>query len=189
MPTEKTESSVNVAEMAFEKAMQELERIVGELEKGSVSLDESVRLYALGKALQERCEKLLADAEANGIGPEFRKLTDAAERHGLYLRPWKRSLMITPQANRSRMLYTLETRPTRAGELRGWLAPEAFAEFFPPLTEEEVTRELGQSRRLMLSANGVDRLAEGLDRLFARILSSVERSEEDRGEDGGEHAA
>lgn len=64
MPTEKTESSVNVAEMAFEKAMQELERIVGELEKGSVSLDESVRLYALGKALQERCEKLLADAEA-----------------------------------------------------------------------------------------------------------------------------
>ena len=44
--------------------MQELERIVGELEKGSVPLDDSVRLYARGKALQERCEKLLAEAEA-----------------------------------------------------------------------------------------------------------------------------
>jgi exodeoxyribonuclease VII small subunit len=43
--------------------MAELERIVGELEKGSVSLDDSVRLYARGKALQDRCEKLLAEAE------------------------------------------------------------------------------------------------------------------------------
>ncbi len=44
--------------------MQELEHIVSELEKGAVTLDDSVRLYARGKALQERCEKLLADAEA-----------------------------------------------------------------------------------------------------------------------------
>jgi len=56
--------AANVAVMPFESAMQELERIVGELEKGSVSLDESVTLYARGKALQERCEKLLAEAEA-----------------------------------------------------------------------------------------------------------------------------
>lgn len=49
--------------LPFEKAMAELERIVGELEKGSVSLDDSVRLYARGKALQDRCEKLLAEAE------------------------------------------------------------------------------------------------------------------------------
>lgn len=87
--------------------------------------------------------------------------------------------MITPQANRSRMLYTIETRPTRAGELRGWLAPEAFAEFFPPLTEEEVTRELGRNKRLTLSTDGVDRFVEGLDRLFARVRSSVEESEGD----------
>jgi exodeoxyribonuclease VII small subunit len=50
--------------LPFEKAMAELERIVGELEKGSVSLDDSVRLYARGKALQDRCEKLLAEAES-----------------------------------------------------------------------------------------------------------------------------
>jgi exodeoxyribonuclease VII small subunit len=60
-----TEQSIgDVSSMPFEKAMAELERIVGDLEKGSVSLDDSVRLYARGKALQERCEKLLAEAEA-----------------------------------------------------------------------------------------------------------------------------
>jgi exodeoxyribonuclease VII small subunit len=53
-----------VADLPFEQAMQELEQIVGELEKGQVSLDDSVALYARGRALQDRCEKLLALAEA-----------------------------------------------------------------------------------------------------------------------------
>ena len=52
-----------VGRLPFEKAMEELEILVGELEKGSVTLDESVKLYARGKALQDRCEKLLAEAE------------------------------------------------------------------------------------------------------------------------------
>ena len=54
----------DVSALPFEKAMQELERIVGELEKGAVPLDDSVRLYARGRALQERCAALLAGAEA-----------------------------------------------------------------------------------------------------------------------------
>ena len=53
-----------VADLPFEQAIQELEQLVGELEKGLVSLDESVALYARGRSLQERCEKLLAQAEA-----------------------------------------------------------------------------------------------------------------------------
>ena len=53
-----------VADLPFEQAIQELEQIVGELEKGLVSLDESVALYARGRSLQERCEKLLTQAEA-----------------------------------------------------------------------------------------------------------------------------
>lgn len=57
-------AAADIAAMPFEAAMQEFERIVGELEKGAVSLDDSVKLYARGKALQERCEKLLAEAEA-----------------------------------------------------------------------------------------------------------------------------
>lgn len=62
--SKETAAAEDLSAMPFEKAMQELERIVGELEKGSVPLDESVRLYARGKVLQDRCEKLLAEAEA-----------------------------------------------------------------------------------------------------------------------------
>ncbi len=62
--TNENAAAEDLSAMPFEKAMQELERIVAELEKGSVSLDDSVRLYARGKALQDRCEKLLAEAEA-----------------------------------------------------------------------------------------------------------------------------
>jgi exodeoxyribonuclease VII small subunit len=57
-------AAVDVATLPFEAAMQELEQIVGELEKGAVSLDDSVALYARGKALQARCEHLLAESEA-----------------------------------------------------------------------------------------------------------------------------
>lgn len=60
----KAPAADDVSALPFEKAMEELDRIVAELEKGAVSLDDSVRLYARGKALQERCEKLLAEAEA-----------------------------------------------------------------------------------------------------------------------------
>lgn len=62
--TQEPDAAPDIATMPFEQAMQELERIVGDLEKGAVSLDESVKLYARGKALQARCETLLADAEA-----------------------------------------------------------------------------------------------------------------------------
>ncbi|MGD9544042.1 MAG: exodeoxyribonuclease VII small subunit [Methylocystis sp.] len=62
--TQEPDANADIATMPFEQAMQELERIVGDLEKGAVSLDESVKLYARGKALQARCETLLAEAEA-----------------------------------------------------------------------------------------------------------------------------
>jgi exodeoxyribonuclease VII small subunit len=62
--TQADDPAADIAKLPFEQAMQELERIVGELEKGAVPLDDSVKLYARGKALQARCEKLLAEAEA-----------------------------------------------------------------------------------------------------------------------------
>ena len=55
---------VQIAEMTFEAAMAELERIVGQLEKGEVKLEDSITLYERGAALKARCESLLKDAEA-----------------------------------------------------------------------------------------------------------------------------
>ena len=54
----------DVKRLSFEKAMDELESIVGQLEGGKVPLEKSVELYERGEALKKRCEELLRQADA-----------------------------------------------------------------------------------------------------------------------------
>lgn len=49
--------------MSFEAAMAELEKVLGQLERGDVALDESIALYERGAALKKRCETKLKEAE------------------------------------------------------------------------------------------------------------------------------
>jgi exodeoxyribonuclease VII small subunit len=55
---------VDIKEMSFEKALKELESIVGRLERGDVELEESINIYERGEALKDHCERLLKQAEA-----------------------------------------------------------------------------------------------------------------------------
>jgi exodeoxyribonuclease VII small subunit len=52
-----------VEEMSFETAMAELEKVVGQLERGDVALEESISLYERGAALKKRCEAKLNEAQ------------------------------------------------------------------------------------------------------------------------------
>lgn len=52
-----------VAEMSFEEAMAELERVVSQLESGQAPLDQSIALYERGEALRAHCDARLKDAE------------------------------------------------------------------------------------------------------------------------------
>jgi exodeoxyribonuclease VII small subunit len=52
-----------VDELGFDAALAELERTVAELEAGGLPLERTIELYERGVALQQRCERLLADAE------------------------------------------------------------------------------------------------------------------------------
>jgi exodeoxyribonuclease VII small subunit len=54
----------SVDDLSFEKALAELEEIVGKLERGDVPLAESIAIYERGEALKKRCETLLGEAEA-----------------------------------------------------------------------------------------------------------------------------
>jgi exodeoxyribonuclease VII small subunit len=56
-------SEVAVAEMSFEQAMAELERVVGQLESAQVPLDQSIALYERGAELKKHCEQKLQQAE------------------------------------------------------------------------------------------------------------------------------
>ena len=54
----------DIGQMAFARAIEELESIVKRLEEGKVPLEESVAIYERGEALKRRCEDLLRQAEA-----------------------------------------------------------------------------------------------------------------------------
>ena len=56
--------NADIAALAFEKALAELESIVQKLERGDVPLEESVAIYERGEALKRRCDELLRQAEA-----------------------------------------------------------------------------------------------------------------------------
>lgn len=57
-------SNAAVAKMTFEQAMKELESVVGKLEAGDVSLEESIDLYKRGASLKAHCDaRLVAAAE------------------------------------------------------------------------------------------------------------------------------
>ena len=50
-------------EESFESKMQELERIVSELEKGDLSLEDSLNKFETGIKISKDCNKILEDAE------------------------------------------------------------------------------------------------------------------------------
>jgi exodeoxyribonuclease VII small subunit len=54
----------DIKDMSFERALKELEGIVGRLERGDVELEESISIYERGEALRDHCDRLLKQAEA-----------------------------------------------------------------------------------------------------------------------------
>ena len=58
MPEEQT------SPLTFEKSLEELERIVKDLEKGDLPLERSLALFESGMRLSAECKKLLEEAES-----------------------------------------------------------------------------------------------------------------------------
>ena len=48
---------------SFEEQMENLEKIVGELEKGDLNLDDSVEKFEEGMKISKECNKILQEAE------------------------------------------------------------------------------------------------------------------------------
>jgi exodeoxyribonuclease VII small subunit len=64
----------DIKDMSFERALKELEAIVGRLERGDVELEESIAIYERGEQLRDHCDRLLKQAEA-----KVEKLTVSAD--------------------------------------------------------------------------------------------------------------
>ncbi|CAN0653567.1 exodeoxyribonuclease VII small subunit [Nitratireductor aquimarinus] len=57
------EANSDIKGMSFEQALEALEKIVEDLERGDVPLDQSIRIYERGEALKKHCDQLLKAAE------------------------------------------------------------------------------------------------------------------------------
>jgi exodeoxyribonuclease VII small subunit len=53
----------DIAGLPFDRALTELQSVVGRLESGGLALEESISLYERGVALHEQCARLLGQAE------------------------------------------------------------------------------------------------------------------------------
>ncbi|HEY5818457.1 MAG TPA: exodeoxyribonuclease VII small subunit [Mesorhizobium sp.] len=58
-----TTTNEDVKALSFEQALEALEKIVEDLERGEVPLDQSIRIYERGEALKAHCARLLKAAE------------------------------------------------------------------------------------------------------------------------------
>lgn len=65
---------LNKKNQSFEENMQRLDQIVRAMERGEVSLEESLKLFQEGTQLVESCGKLLDEAEL-----QVKKITAAAD--------------------------------------------------------------------------------------------------------------
>jgi exodeoxyribonuclease VII small subunit len=56
------ENKNDVTALTYEQARDELTRVISELENGTVTLEDSMKLWERGEALAKHCESLLAGA-------------------------------------------------------------------------------------------------------------------------------
>jgi exodeoxyribonuclease VII small subunit len=59
-----TKNNDDIAKLSYEQARDELVKVLGDLETGSVSLEESMTLWERGEALARHCKSLLDGAKS-----------------------------------------------------------------------------------------------------------------------------
>lgn len=62
--TDASQTPADIASLSYEQARDELVSVVGKLEQGGITLEESISLWERGEALAARCEEWLVGARA-----------------------------------------------------------------------------------------------------------------------------
>jgi len=112
-------------------------------------------------------EEVLAMADSNGVGAAVRGLHAAATDAGFVARPYAKSLMFAPPANRTRCLFVvwIDRREREPGVVRGYLAAEAFEQFYGiPITDTEAA--LGAAGYQLFNAAYAKTFGENLRQLM-----------------------
>jgi uncharacterized protein with ParB-like and HNH nuclease domain/predicted transport protein len=113
---------------------------------------------------QPGVERVVEEARDPAVQEALLLVVGAAVRNGLHPRPWTRTLMFAPPANRTRALFSLTVRDDDRVDLGCWA--DAFQTFYG-LDPSEVGRQLGPVGPTALQAAEVAAVAERLDDLMA----------------------
>jgi uncharacterized protein with ParB-like and HNH nuclease domain/predicted transport protein len=113
-------------------------------------------------------ERVVDEANDPAIRTALLAVVEGAVSCGLYPRPWKRSLMFAPLANRSRALFTLSIRGDDRVDL--WCAAQAFQTFFG-LEPASVERLLGPAGPTQLYAREIEAIVDRLEELMADAVT------------------
>jgi uncharacterized protein with ParB-like and HNH nuclease domain/predicted transport protein len=118
---------------------------------------------------QAGVEAIVEQTNDDNVAQALLAVVESGVRNGLYPRPWKRSIMFAPPANRSRALFTLSLREDELVDL--YVAAETYASFYS-LDADEVEQHLGPAGPTALTAHEVAALADRLDELMADAVAT-----------------
>ncbi len=109
----------------------------------------------------------LAIADEIGVGGELRRIIEVTRELGLYPRPDRNSVMVSPPADKRVYLFTVWPQWAEGGSFKLWKSPAAFAKWLPGVTLEAVHAALGRSEDPgVLLAHDTEGLLEALRRLL-----------------------
>lgn len=112
-------------------------------------------------------EAVLALADQNGVGAVVRALLQTAQDLGFATRPYLKSLMFAPPANRTRCLFVVwvDRRQREPGVAKAYIATEAFEQFFG-VGETELEAAVGPvNQYVLLDLAASQRISVGLKML------------------------
>lgn len=147
--------------------------LVRELSSTEVLSSTEADNQSLPQRAETSLEEITAKADKFGVGKDFRRVLEAAQKHGMNPRVFQHSIMYTPPSNRTRMLFTVKANPKRGdNRLQVYVWPQAFSEFYPVSPEKAaIDLGIGTGWRKMTSEN-VDAFLEGLDNIFHEVSMS-----------------
>ena len=117
----------------------------------------------------------LAIADEVGVGKELRRIIEVARELGLYPRPDRYSVMVSPPADRRVYLITVKPQWDEGGSFKIWKSPSAFAQWLPGVSLEAAQSALGASEEQgVLPAHDTDALLEIVRRLVPVAEPSAE---------------
>ena len=85
-------------------------------------------------------DEIRALAAEKGVAEPFDRFLEMAQDAGLAVQPYRVGVMVAPPTNRTR--YLMYARPEQGG-IYLHAGPAQFAEFFPPLAEDEASAAIG----------------------------------------------